>query len=178
MTRRIWYWVSLVAVFTMIVLAGGQALAKITEPSIKLQALDGQFYDLAEMRGNVVLVSFGATWCIPCSSELRALEELKREYANRPVKFFWVSIESEEQVSNGALRRYAKERKLTFPVLRDPSRLAFNQFSPRVRLPMIIFFGKDGRVDAPVQFGMRSPADLYKADVRTRLNKLLTTSRL
>ena len=39
---------------------------------------------------------------------------------------------------------------------------------------MIVLLGKDGTIDAPVQFGMRSPADAYKADIRARLNKLLT----
>jgi peroxiredoxin len=142
-------------------------------PKMKLEGLDGRIYDMNDMRGNVVLVSFGATWCAPCSTELKALEELLTEYRTQPVKFYWVSIESPEQVSNGVLKRYAKERKVSFPVLRDTAKMVFSQFSPRVRLPMIVLMGKDGRVDAPVQFGMRSPADAYKADIRTRLNKLL-----
>lgn len=142
-------------------------------PKMKLQGLDGRVYDMNDLRGNVVLVSFGATWCAPCSTELRALEELLTEYRGQPVKFYWVSIESSDQVTNGALKQYAKERKVSFPVLRDTARMVFSQFSPRVRLPMIVLLGKDGRVDAPVQFGMRSPADAYKADMRARLNKLL-----
>jgi peroxiredoxin len=142
-------------------------------PNMKLEGLDGRVYDMNDLRGNVVLVSFGATWCAPCSTELKALEELLIEYRNKPVKFYWVSIESPEQISNGVLKRYAKERKVTFPVLRDTAKMVFSQFSPRVRLPMIVLMGKDGRVDAPVQFGMRSPADAYKADIRARLNKLL-----
>jgi len=154
----------------------GQQTTSSIAPSIRLQALDGQTYDVADLRGQVVLVSFGATWCTPCSAELFALEELKHEYAGRPIKFFWVSIESEAELSNSALKRYVKSRKLTFPVLRDPAKAAFAQFSPRVRLPMIVFFGKDGRVDAPVQFGMRSPPSSYKIDVRTRLTKLLADS--
>jgi len=145
------------------------------DPTMKLQGLDGKINDLADMRGNVVLVSFGATWCAPCTAELRALQELLGEYRNKPVKFFWVSIESAEQVSNGDLRRYAKERKLSFPVLRDTAKMVFLQFTPRVRLPMIVMLGKDGKVDAPVQFGMRAPLDAYKDDMRARLNKLLTT---
>jgi peroxiredoxin len=144
-----------------------------TAPNMKLQGLDGRIYDMNDLRGNVVLVSFGATWCAPCSTELKALEELLTEYGNQPVKFYWVSIESPEQVSNGVLKRYAKERKVSFPVLRDTAKMVFSQFSPRVRLPMIVLMGKDGRVDVPVQFGMRSPADAYKADMRVRLNKLL-----
>jgi peroxiredoxin len=153
--------------------ASGQLQAVTSPPGLKLQGLDGQVYDLNDLHGNVVLVSFGATWCAPCSSELRALQELLGEYRNKPVKFYWVSIESPEQVNNGVLKRYAKERSVSFPVLRDTAKMVFSQFSPRVRLPMIVLLGKDGRVDAPVQFGMRSPPDAYKADMRVRLNKLL-----
>lgn len=142
---------------------------------MKLLGLDGKVYDMADQRGNVVLVSFGATWCAPCTTELRALEELLAEYRDKPVKFFWVSVERPEEVSNSALKRYAKERKVSFPVLRDTAKMVFLQFSPRVRLPMIILLGKDGKVDGPAQFGMRSPADAYKTDMRARLNKLLKT---
>ena len=142
-------------------------------PSMKFQGLEGRVYDMKDLRGNVVLVSFGATWCAPCSSELRALEELLAEYKSKPVKFYWVSIESPDQVTNSVLKRYAKERKVSFPVLRDTAKMVFSQFSPRVRLPMIVLLGKDGRVDMPVQFGMRAPVDAYKADMRARLNRLL-----
>jgi len=145
------------------------------DPLLKLQGLDGKILDLAELRGSVVLVSFGATWCPPCGTELRALEELLGEYREKPVKFFWVSIERPEEINNAGLRRYAKEHKVSFPVLRDAAKMVFLQFTPRVRLPMIVMLGKDGKVDAPVHFGMRSPLDAYKSDMRARLNKLLTT---
>src|SRR5713101_7987176 len=153
--------------------ASGQIKTAAAEPKMKLQGLDGRVYDMADQRGNVVLVSFGATWCAPCTTELRALEELLTEYAGKPVKFFWVSVERPEEVSNSTLRRYAKDRKVSFPVLRDTARMVFLQFSPRVRLPMIVLLGKNGKVDGPAQFGMRSPAEAYKADMRARLNRLL-----
>ena len=166
--------VGLLCVTTRPALGQGDKLP--AEPNMKMQALDGRVVDMADLRGNVVLISFGATWCAPCSTELRALEQLLAEYQGKPVKFFWVSIERPEEVTNNALKRYAKERKVSFPVLRDTAKMVFLQFSPRVRLPMIVFLSKDGKVQAPVQFGMRSPADAYKADMRARLNKLLGTS--
>src|SRR5437868_11175254 len=103
------------------------------EPKLKFQGLDGRVYDLADQRGNVVLVSFGATWCAPCTTELRALGQILTEYRDKPVKFFWVSIEPRADVSNGRLKQYAKERQLPFPVLRDDAQMVFSQFSPRVR---------------------------------------------
>lgn len=166
---------SMTAFGVAIVPLQGQTNSAVPAPSMKLQGIDGRVYDMNELRGSVVLVSFGATWCAPCSTELRALEELSAEYQSRPIKFYWVSIESADQVSNSALKRFAKERRVSFPVLRDTAKMVFSQFSPRVRLPMIVLLGKDGRVDAPVQFGMRSPAEAYKADVRARLNKLLAS---
>ena len=182
MTRKISYRSAVLALLALAVLgiaispAPSQVKMAASVASMKLQGLDGRVYDLRDLHGNVVLVSFGATWCAPCSTELRALEELLVEYRNKPVKFYWVSIESPDQVSNGGLKRYAKERKVSFPVLRDTAKMVFSQFSPRVRLPMIVLLGKDGRVDAPVEFGMRSPRDAYKADMRARLNKLLSAS--
>lgn len=138
----------------------------------KLSGIDGKSYDLTKMHGSVVLVSFGATWCTPCSAELLALEELKREYKDKPVKFFWVSIEHDDQVSDKDLEKYARARKLTFPVLRDPMQLVFGQFTKRVRLPLVVFYDKEGRPDMPVHFGMGAP-QVYKDRMRERLNKLL-----
>ena len=181
MNMRLTYRILCIALFVFAILCGalksasGQVKQIPAEPTMKLQGLDGRVYDLADLHGNVVLVSFGATWCAPCSTELRALEELLSEYRAKPVKFFWVSVERPEEVTNSALKRYAKERKVSFPVLRDTDKMVFLQFSVRVRLPMIVLLGKDGKVDSPVQFGMRSPADAYKTDLRSRLNKLLIT---
>src|SRR5437763_17020648 len=149
----------------------------VAQPVVKLQGLDGHFYDVSEMRGKVILISFGATWCPPCSSELAVLEDLKREYAAKAVRFFWSSIDNPAQASDSKLRAYAKDHKLTIPVLRDPTKTTYLQFSDRVRLPLNVFFSKDGRFDEPVTFGMSSDPEVYKARVRQRLDKLLSSSR-
>jgi hypothetical protein len=51
--------------------------------------------------------------------------------------------------------------------------MVFLQFAQRVRLPMVVMLRKDGKLDAPVHFGMRNPVEAYKSDMRARLNKLL-----
>jgi thiol-disulfide isomerase/thioredoxin len=141
--------------------------------SISLKGADGKTYDIGKMRGQVVLVSFGATWCIPCKEELKAIELLKKEYSDRPVKFIWISIESEEDVSDSGLRSYAKQLKLTFPVLRDPDKSTFARFSQRMRLPTILFFDRDGKLSPPNHVGMAA-IPVYMAKMRERLDKLLT----
>ncbi len=152
----------------------GQNTSDSKQPFIRLQGIDRKFYDVAEMRGSVVLVSFGATWCAPCSGELFALEDLKREYQGKPVKFLWVTVENEGQISDSGLKRYAAEHKLSFPVLRDPTKTVYLQFSPRLRLPMIVLFDKEGRVDGPARFGMSADVNSYKTQMRARLDSLLS----
>jgi thiol-disulfide isomerase/thioredoxin len=144
------------------------------EPELNLQGIDGKTYSLATMRGNVLLVSFGATWCQPCRDELAALEELKVEYQGKPVKFLWVNIESPEELPDKKLKSFVKSNKLTFPVLRDPSKFTFAQFSSVVRMPMVVFFDKDSKFKAPKQTGMASQ-EMYKARIRLRLDQLLAT---
>ena len=143
------------------------------EVSIKLKGLDGKTYDVAAMRGDVVVASFGATWCAPCAFELAAIEELKKEYKDKRVRFFWISIENEETTSDALLRHYAREQRVSIPVLRDPTRAAFAQFSQIVRIPLVVFFDQTGRFTAPAHRGMSSDPEQYKKLMRGRLDALL-----
>ncbi len=151
-----------------------QAEQAPVEVSFKLKGVDGKTYDLAEMRGQVLLISFGASWCAPCSTELRALEELKQEFKEQPVRFLWVSIEGEDEISDGKLRSFVKSKGVTFPVLRDTSGAAYAQFTSRRRLPLVIFVNQEGKYVTPLHAGMAEP-EMYKRTMRERLNKLLRT---
>lgn len=150
--------------------------------NLRLRGVDGKTYDAGEMRGDVPLVSFGATWCLPCKSELAALEDLKHEYAGKPVRFLWVSIEGEKDITDKQLRAYAKGQNSSPLVLRDPARVAYEQFaalvpsplkqSVKTPVPLLVFIERSGNVSPPGKFEMTAP-EAYKAFVRARLGKLL-----
>lgn len=53
---------------------------------------------LAELRGNVVLVNFWATWCVPCRREMPMLSKLQREYAADGLVVLYLSMEEPEVV--------------------------------------------------------------------------------
>ncbi|PYS76690.1 MAG: hypothetical protein DMF67_05005 [Acidobacteria bacterium] len=144
------------------------------EIGFRLKGLDGKFYDTSEMRGQVLVVSFGATWCTPCIWESVAIEELKEEYAGKPVRFLAVNIEDTKRMPNEVLRYYAKERRVTVPVLRDPGGEALAQFTEGERIPVLVFFDREGHFDAPARNGMQQEIALYKQMVRERVNALLS----
>jgi len=177
MLKKIFYFACCFAlVATLVSVTAQRGLAADDEAvSIKLRGIDGKTYDLAEMRGEVVVVSFGATWCKPCEWELAAVEDLKKEFQDQPVRFLWVSIEGEE-VSDQKLRDYAKSLKMTIPVLRDPTQTAIAQFTERVRLPTVVFFDKGGAFVPPRHTGMSRDPETYKNFMRGRLNALLSVA--
>ena len=147
------------------------------EISINLKGVDGKKYDISKMRGNFLLVSFGATWCGPCHEELRDLEILHQEFKDRPIKFLWITVENKEEAPDDFLRRFAKDLKFTFPMLRDPDKRAYKQFSERTRLPLVVIFDKEGRVVMPKQFGASSQPGVFRINLRNRLQKLFAQAQ-
>jgi thiol-disulfide isomerase/thioredoxin len=152
----------------------GDASVHADGEGFRLKGLDGKFYDTSEMRGDVVVVSFGATWCVPCTWELVAIEELKVEYAGKPVRFMWVNIEDPKRTTNNILKYYVKDRKLTIPVLRDPGGAVLSRYeNTGSRIPVMVLFDREGRLSAPVHQGMPQDIVVYKQTVRERVNSLL-----
>ena len=143
---------------------------------ITLRGVDGRAFDFASVRGEVAVISFGATWCAPCADELEALEALRNEYSGRPVRFFWVSIETEQEASNDRLRRYARSIRFNGMILRDPLRAVYAEFASRVRMPMIVFLDREGRVAGQPHFGMSSNPEQYKQVMRQRLDAILAAN--
>jgi thiol-disulfide isomerase/thioredoxin len=158
------------------VAASAQTPAPTPASGFRLKGIDGKTYDSASMKGDVLVVSFGATWCVPCVWELVAIEELKEEFAGKPVRFFWVSVEDPKRASDNILRHFARERRLTIPVLRDPASETFLRYETTPRLPVLVFFDREGRHDAPTHRGMSQDTTLYKQMVRARVNALLASA--
>jgi cytochrome c biogenesis protein CcmG, thiol:disulfide interchange protein DsbE len=49
-------------------------------PALMVQELNGQTFDLAALRGKVIVINFWATWCPPCRQEMPALDAFYRRY--------------------------------------------------------------------------------------------------
>jgi hypothetical protein len=57
--------------------------------------------------------------------------------------------------------------------LRDPDAALFSQFSSSTRIPLVVFYDREGRFVAPAHRGMSQDITVYKQMVRNRVNPLL-----
>lgn len=60
----------------------------------KLPDLDGQQISSADLKGNIVVLDFWATWCSPCLAELPTFNSLHAKYAARGIKVIGIAVQS------------------------------------------------------------------------------------
>ena len=66
-------------------------------PDFTLTSFDGRTYTLSDLRGNVVIINFWASWCPPCREEAAYLERTWRKYKDEGVIFIGVDYADAEK---------------------------------------------------------------------------------
>ena len=107
-----------------------------------LTDLHGKTWTLKELRGEVVLVNFWATWCPPCQKEMPDLEALYKEFRHQRFVILAISDEEADKV-----RPFIAERKITYPVLLDPGHKVGSLFQVE-GIPKSFVYDREGKLVA------------------------------
>ncbi|HZI19530.1 MAG TPA: cytochrome c biogenesis protein/redoxin [Pyrinomonadaceae bacterium] len=123
-------------------LAGEEAAAKFPPlPDAEFKTIDGRPFRLSELRGQVVLLNFWATWCGPCRGEIPEFNELVREHGDRGFTVVGVtSHDTPEQV-----RGFQKDVPQSYTVLFGPEDTP-DRFNNGPGLPVTYVLDRQGRV--------------------------------
>ena len=70
-----------------------QLRAQRAAPVLVITTLDRRTFDLAKLRGKVVLVNYWATWCAPCRKEMPKLDAFYKRYHDRGLEIIGISID-------------------------------------------------------------------------------------
>ena len=71
---------------------------------------------LSQLRGQVVVLNFWATWCAPCVEEVPSLVEMQRRLKPKGVTVLAVSVD----VDDNAYRQFVRNHNVTLLTVRDP----------------------------------------------------------
>ncbi len=130
-------------------------------PDFTATTLDGAQIRLSDLKGSPVAISFWATWCVPCKTELPELQSASLRYSNSHVQILTVNAgESESTVSD-----YLSKLNLNLNVILDPDKQIMSRYGIMV-LPVTVWVDSKGMVRAehigPLD---RSLIDRYVADL-------------
>jgi thiol-disulfide isomerase/thioredoxin len=133
----------------------GDGSSRVIEPAGRKPAprargttLDGKPFDLADLRGKVVVVNFWASWCAPCRGEALALEQVYREHRAKGVEFAGVDIKDDREPAKAFVRKF----KVGYPSVVDQDgqvTLAFRDVPPNA-VPSTLILDRQGRIAASV----------------------------
>lgn len=94
--------------------------------------------------GKVTLVSFWATWCIPCIKEIKNIRKHLPEW-QKETEFNYVAVSIDDSRSSTQAKSYAKSQGWEFPNYLDPNSDLKRSLNFE-NVPFTIIVGKDGKI--------------------------------
>ncbi len=155
-----------------LVLAQNRGAAPV---DFSLHSVDGQTITSESLRGEVVVLAFGASWLPLSKAQLQGIRKLADEYSDRGLVVYWVSTESEDAksknyASDAQLRGFAQKYGLKVTVLRDPDGATSKKLGVD-QLPSIVIIDKQGNPSEPI--GGLDPNGNLASQLASRLDKVL-----
>ncbi|MEU5366409.1 TlpA disulfide reductase family protein [Streptomyces sp. NPDC005925] len=118
-------------------------------PDLSGPTVDGKRVDVADHRGEVVVINVWGSWCPPCRLEAKNFEKVHQDLKDEGVAF--VGINTRDS-SVGLARAFEKNYGVTFPSLYDPTgklmlRFEKGTLNPQA-VPSTLVVDRDGKIAA------------------------------
>lgn len=133
-------------------------------PDFSLTTLDGQQYRLADLKGQVVVINFWASWCGPCRVEAPELQKVWDKYKDKGVTFLGVAYTDTERGAKAFIQQYSQ----TYPNGLDIGTKISDLYNIQ-GVPETFIINKEGKV---VEFIMQQVNETQLSGI---LDRVLTT---
>jgi peroxiredoxin len=118
-------------------------LMKGEAPNFTLKSLRGDNIKLSEHRGEVIMLSFWATWCDKCKQNFPVLNDIYLKY--RDQGFTLLSINTEDEKDLNKVRKWLKGRRVAHPILLDTTHAVSDKYEVS-DMPSTYILDRDGHL--------------------------------
>ena len=129
-----------------------------------LKSRSGKNIKLSELRGEVVMLNFWASWCGPCRKEMPLLEKIHKKYKKLGFTLLGINVEQDTT----AAKRYLKDVKVSFPILFDKTNKTSKLYNVSA-MPTTILIDRNGNK----RFLHKGYKPGYENDYKKQIKKLL-----
>jgi peroxiredoxin len=110
-------------------------------PAFKLADRAGGDMSLSDLKGQVVMINFWASWCGPCRQEFPALDQIYSKY--KPMGFQMLAINVETEKADA--ERFLGKTPVSFPILFDPDNKVSGSYGVSA-MPTTFLVDRQGRL--------------------------------
>ncbi len=133
-------------------------------PDFTLPSNKGQNMRLNEMKGQVVMINFWASWCGPCRLEMPILEELYSRYSQAGFTILGVNVEPDSNKAD----KIVDERSISFPVLYDKESIVSELYEVEA-MPSTVLIDRNGNM----RYLHRGYKPGYEEDYKAQIRELI-----
>jgi thiol-disulfide isomerase/thioredoxin len=156
---------ALAAVFASAALASSSAGPA---PGFKLTGRGGKSIDLAQFKGQVVMINFWATYCGPCRQEMPLLEDIYKKYKPMGFTMLGVNVESDSKAAEAWLGKQPKA--VTFPIAFDTDSKVSKLYKVQT-MPSTVVVDRKGNVRVLHRGYKPGDENTYLTAIRTMLKE-------
>lgn len=109
-------------------------------PDFAFTSQQGEYIELEDLKGKVVVLDFWGTWCPPCVESVPELRNLHKRYSKEP-SFVLIGISSDGD--EATWREFTEKNRMIWPQYRDKDRKILNAFNIR-SFPTYIIIDHEG----------------------------------
>lgn len=133
-----------------------RSVVGISAEDFSLQDMDRNQVKLSDFRGRTVLLSFWATWCLPCKAEMPTIQKIYEEHKDKDVVVLTVDDENE-----ATIRKFMDDHHYSFRALLDHKRTLYQKFAIRF-IPTVFIIDDEGTIVREI-VGWHGPQALLSA---------------
>jgi thiol-disulfide isomerase/thioredoxin len=138
-------------------------------PDFTATTLTGSALRFSSYLGDVVVVNFWGSWCVPCRAEAPTLAVVSEQYAARGVRFLGVDVND----SSASALAFDHDFGIAYPSVSDPGYVVTLDFSSAVPIagtPTTLVIDKTGHIAGAIFAGASY------SELTTILNRVMRAS--
>ncbi len=135
------HWIRAAALTATLVVSSMVGASSSVAPSFTLPSRSGDMVSLEQLKGQVVMINFWASWCGPCRQEMPLLDQMHKRYSSLGFTLLGVNVEANTKDAE----RWLAETPVSFPVLFDKDSKVSQMYEVSA-MPSTVFIDRKGHV--------------------------------